>query len=169
MAFMCFYNLLKYENDAGLRKLYDIALRRYWALEAPEACPLFNFLFAASFGGATAWDVEGMGIPAYRVPRSCFEDAIDTLKRYPLDRIRWGYRNSHRIDVMRFPSYLIDARGRACRRDGKALPIDERFVEYWNHDPWRLDEGGDGRSLADGASFQLPYYLGLYHRFLRES
>jgi hypothetical protein len=42
----------------------------------------------------------------------------------------------------------------------------ERFVEYWNHDPWQLNTGGDGRRLADGAAYLLPYYMGLYHGFI---
>jgi hypothetical protein len=29
-----------------------------------------------------------------------------------------------------------------------------------------LDQGGNGMQLADGASFLLPYYMGLYHKFL---
>ena len=49
------------------------------------------------------------------------------------------------------------------------LPIDERFVNHWNHDPWRLDHGGQGRYLADGASFLLPYYLGLHHGLIEEA
>ena len=91
-----------------------------------------------------------------------------SLKRYPLNRIRWGYKNSHRTDVVRLPDYVFDGAGRGCRRNGKVLPIDERFVEHWNHDPWRLDEAADGTTLADGASFLLPYYLGLYHGFILE-
>ncbi|MCS6954177.1 MAG: hypothetical protein RMK57_05975 [Bryobacterales bacterium] len=51
-------------------------------------------------------------------------------------------------------------------RDGRVLPMDERFFEHWNHDPWGLDSSGDGRILADGAAFLLPYYLGLYHGFV---
>jgi hypothetical protein len=48
------------------------------------------------------------------------------------------------------------------------LPIDERYVNHWNHDPWRLDQGGNGQELASGASYLLPYYMGLYYGFLRE-
>jgi len=169
MAFMCFYNLLKYEKDPDLRRRYNIALRRYWGLEKPEMCPLFNFIFAASYDGITGWLAEDVDVTSSRVPRSCLEEAVDTLKRYPLDRIRWGHRNSHRIDVVRLPDYVFDGKGRGCRRNGSVVPIDERFVEHWNHDPWRLDEHGDGRTLADGASFLLPYYLGLYHGFILES
>jgi hypothetical protein len=39
-------------------------------------------------------------------------------------------------------------------------------VDQWNHDPWELDQGGDGLELADGGSFLLPYYMGLYHKFI---
>ena len=92
------------------------------------------------------------------------EDSLDTLRRYPLDRTSWALRNSHRKDLL----ITSGAPGRGTRRDGKVLPIDERFVDKWNHDPWRLDYPGDGRTLADGASFLLPYYLGLYHGFLDE-
>jgi hypothetical protein len=86
-----------------------------------------------------------------------------------LDRIDWSYRNSHRLDIEPLPALLLDSRRqRAGRHDGRALPIDERFVEYWNHDPWSVDSASDGRTLADGASFLLPYYLGLYHGFIKE-
>ena len=169
MAFMCFYNLLNYERDARLRSLYRIALLRYWLLDQLEANPLFNYLFAALYSGEAARGVPDFGILAPRIPRSCLENAADTLIRYPLDRINWGYRNSHRLDIEPLPSYLIDtSRQRTARRDGTCLPIDERFVEYWNHDPWNVDSASDGRTLADGASFLLPYYLGLYYGFIRE-
>ena len=49
---------------------------------------------------------------------------------------------------------------------GRALK--ESLFVNWNHDPWRLDYEGNGTKLADGASFLLPYYLGLYHGFLVE-
>ena len=52
--------------------------------------------------------------------------------------------------------------------NGKVVPIDESFVQHWNYDPWRLDGNGNGQSLADGAAFLLPYYLGRYHRFLAD-
>jgi hypothetical protein len=62
----------------------------------------------------------------------------------------------------------IRGEGLGYRVDGKVLPIDERYVGHWNHDPWRLDHAGDGRTLGDGAPFLLPYYMGLYHGFIKE-
>lgn len=169
MAFMCFYNLLKYEDDPNLRETYTIALRKYWAIVEPEMCPLFNFIFAASHDGRTAGYWEGLDLPAAAVPKSCLADAVDCLRRYPLQRFDWGYRNSHRIDVVWLPEYILENRGRGMRRNGKVVPIDERFVDHWNHNPWQLDSGGNGTQLCDGASFLLPYYMGLYHGFIVET
>ena len=90
------------------------------------------------------------------------------MRPFPLDRFNWGTKNSHRKDVMLLPKFSQGDRNlpRGHRMNGAVLPIDERYVEHWNHDPWQLDQRGDGRRLADGASFLLPYYMGLYYRFL---
>ena len=78
--------------------------------------------------------------------------------------------NSQRKDIVLLPAYARERgeRPAGSRNNGKVLPIDERFVDHWNHDPWRLDQAGDGRSLGDGAAYLLPYYLGRYSRFIRE-
>ena len=69
--------------------------------------------------------------------------------------------NSRREDLAPLSS------GRATRRNGKVLPVDERFFHHWNHDPYRPDSGGDGRSLACGTPYLLGYYLGLYHGYVK--
>ena len=96
------------------------------------------------------------------------------LQRYPRDRVRWGYENSHRTDVTEIEGAWFESWWeewgvkKGYLRSGVTIPIDERFVEHWNVDVWSLDAGGDGRSLADGTSFLLPYYMGLYHGFIVE-
>ncbi|HYO80088.1 MAG TPA: hypothetical protein VES20_01700, partial [Bryobacteraceae bacterium] len=168
MAFMCLYNLMRYETDERLRSMYGFALRRRWEMEQPELNPLFNYIAAASLrdlgfrGSHRTIDLH----PDFSLwqPQS-----LDTLRRYPLDRFNWGFRNSHRSDVVRLSPFISDEEARrGYLKGGAVLPIDERFVEHWNHDPWRLDSGGDGRRLADGASFLLPYYMGLYHGFVNK-
>jgi hypothetical protein len=145
MAFMSFYNLIRYETDPARRSLYCSAFTRYWQMERMELNPLFNFLWAASCGGRTgAW----------------IEESLDTLRRFPLDRVEWALANSRRQDLV-----LLE-NGRGYRRNGRVLPIDQRWLEYWNADPFRLDYSGRGLRLADGAAFLLPYYLGLYHRYV---
>jgi hypothetical protein len=167
MAFMGFYNLLVYEKDPQLRRIYAYAFHRYWRLEAPERNPLFNFLFAAVCA-EDRW-VDAWGEQSLAPSGAWLEDALDTLRRFPIDLADWTLENSHRLDIVPLGDEA-QRPGRPRRgrlRDGKVLPIDERFVEHWNHDPWTLDHGGDGRFLADGASFLLPYYLGLYHGYVK--
>jgi len=166
MAFMDFYHLVRYENDPVLRQMFSLAFYRRWMIEEPELNPLFNFLYAgvcanSRYRDATdSVDLAPVG--------DWLEQSIDTLKRYPLDRVDWRLDNSHRKDVVRVPAYVGDPAHRGMRRNGRVLPIDERFVDKWNHDPWELNQGGNGLSLADGASFLLPYYLGLYTGYLRD-
>jgi hypothetical protein len=168
MIFMNYYGLLRYERDPDLRRKYLIAFHNHWLMEQPEINPLFNFLYAAIAGGENYTD-------AFRTrdlspDAGWLEDAADTLTRFPLDRIAWSCRNSQRIDVLPLASWVRrgDSAGTGYRVNGKVLPIDERFVQHWNHDPWKLDFDGGGRSLADGAAFLLPYYMGIYHKFIQE-
>lgn len=166
MAFMSFYDLLLYEDDPALRAIYARAFAQAWALEAPERSPLFAFLYAGVNTGATArtpWGEVDLS------PRGGWlTDAVDALRRFPLDRVDWPHRNADRADVVRFASDDPAAPPRGALRDGRALPVDERSFGHWNHDPWRLDSGGDGRSAADGAAYLLPWALGRYHGFVRE-
>jgi hypothetical protein len=168
MIFMNFYNLIRYETDPILRETYALALYRHWNLERPELNPLFDFIYAASCTGQAA---KGAFEKRDLSPKNdkWLKDSVETLERFPLDRVNWRLINSHRLDIIRLPDYVeLDRNTRAAgyRVNGKVLPIDERWVGHWNHDPWELDEGGDGRTLGDSEAFLLPYYMGLYHHFL---
>ena len=166
MVFMNYYGLLRYEKDPVLRRKFLFSFYSHWKMEEPELNPLFNFLYAATATGETFEDAfDKIDLTP---SGTWLADSLDTLRRYPLDRIAWGYRNSHRKDIVPLPAYVRDGEGTPLgyRVNGKVLPIDERYVGHWNHDPWRLDQNGDGRSLGDGASFLLPYYLGLYTRYV---
>lgn len=168
MIFMNYYNLIRYESELDLRMKYLLGFRLHYENEIPERNPLFHFLYAAVARGERFEDA--FGPVDLSPPPGWLEDSVDTLKRLPLDRFDWAHRNSHRKDIIPLPEGMRrDAKERFGRRvDGKVLPVDERFFAHWNHDPWRLDTGGDGRLLADGAVFLLPYYLGLSHGFLRD-
>jgi hypothetical protein len=168
LIFMNFYNLIRYETDPVLRMTYALALYKQWKWERPELNPFFDFIYAASCSGQSAQDAFGKQDLSPR-NNGWLEESLDTLQRFPLDRINWRLTNSHRQDIVRLADYIEldrDVGAVGYRVNGKVLPIDERWVERWNNDPWELDEGGDGRTLADGAAFLLPYYMGLYHRYL---
>lgn len=159
MAFMNYYNLLRYEDDPDLLRIYHYSLAWYFSLERTERNPLFNYIFASLWKGTS-------GYPTREVPQWSLQDGADTLVSYPLDRFDWDVKNSHRLDIVPLKDMWWKNSGYLV--DGKVTPIDERFVGHWNHNPWRFDEGGEGKSLADGNSFLLPYYMGLYYGFFKE-
>jgi hypothetical protein len=153
-----------------LLRTYAFSFASYWNLERMELNPLFNFLYAARNSGKR---FESAFARVDLSPKgNWLEESVDTLRRFPLDRVDWALSNSDRIDLMYLPTVQRaddrTTRRSGARKSGKVLPIDERFVDHWNHDPYRLEQGGQGLTLADGASFLLPYYLGLYHRFIAD-
>ncbi len=172
MAFMCFYNLLRYTKDETWRQKWRFAFYAYHALEQPEMNPFFNFAFAAVGRGQTFENAYGQ-IPVDPWA-GWLEDSMATLRGFPLDRVNWPHHNSHRLDLeplrrQQATDLADDERSlRAGRINGKVLPVEERHFSHWNTDPWRLDYGGDGRELASGTVFLLPYYMGLYHGFIEK-
>ena len=176
MAFMSFYNLVKYTDDSTLRQQYLSAFYAYWMLEQPERNPFFHFAYAAVGQGASVTGT--FGETDLSPWGDWLEDSIATLQGFPLDRVNWAHANSHRLDLLSLPKqqardYLgtndqRPRRRRGYRIDGKVLPVEERFFEHWNTDPWQLDYEGDGRTLACGTVFLLPYYMGRFHKLIDE-
>ena len=169
MAFMAYYNLVKYEPDPGLKKLYMASFANSWRQEEPEMNPFFNFCFASQ-----AMDVEFTNIwGTFDLSpwETWLEDSINTLKCFPLDRFDWRHTNHHRKDLILLSDHWADAyddkfRGRGYKNNGKTLPVDERFFNHWNASPWELDTGGGGHVIGTGTVYTLPYYMGLYHGFI---
>ncbi|MEO2045820.1 MAG: hypothetical protein ABGX16_04530 [Pirellulales bacterium] len=171
MAFMAYYNLIKYEPDLELKKLYTASFANSWRQEEPEMNPFFNFCFAALARYVQYTNIWGT-FDMSPWP-SWLEDSVDTLKRFPLDRFDWRHTNHHRKDLVLFSDHWADAydnefRGKGFRNNSKVLPVDERYFNHWNCDPWELDTGGEGRVIGTGTVFTLPYYMGLYHGFIAE-
>lgn len=170
MAFMCFYNLLRYTKSALWKNNWHFAFYAAWALEQPERNPFFNFAYASvglgeSYANAYG-DVSVAPWPGW------LADSVETLRGLPLDRVNWPHHNSHRLDLRPLPLQQSrdladpDRRPRGAGSDGMVLPVEERHFNHWNIDPWELDYGGDGRTLASGTVFLLPYYMGLYHGYI---
>ena len=171
MAFMGFYNLLQYSRDEVLRQRLRRAFYRYWTLEQPELNPFFNITYAACALGKSVSD--SWGDHSVNPWSDWLKESIDTLKAMPFDRIHWAHQNSHRLDIVLRPAqqtidtFSTRANNRGVRTNGKVLPTDERSFNHWNTDPYRLDYGGDGRTLGCGTVFLLPYYMALHHGFIQ--
>ncbi len=170
MAFMCFYNLMKYARDEALKNQIRCSFFYAWVNEAAEMNPFFNFAYAAF--GLNAEYKTGFGAFSVSPMEFWLEDAIETLMDFPLDRVDWGHKNSHRKDLILLPPWIStepfdphDGK-RGYRVNGKVLPVSERYFSHWNHDPWRLDYGGRGSVLGSGTVYLLPYYMGLLHGFI---
>jgi hypothetical protein len=172
MAMMCFYSLIKYTPDAQLQQNMLYSMHMYWRLIQAERNPLFHFLYAVHGFGAT--HETPFGKRSIEPGPGWLEDSLQTLTGFPLDRINWPLRNSHRLDLVDLPNASRLQPGessdnrRGHRVDGRVLPIENRYVRHWSADPWRFDYPGDGTQLASGTVFLLPYWLGRYHGFIDE-
>ncbi|HQK76926.1 MAG TPA: hypothetical protein PKZ25_12050, partial [Candidatus Hydrogenedentes bacterium] len=173
MAFMAYYNLVKYTRDQDLREQMLYSFYSAWAIEQPEMNPFFNFAYAAF--GLGAQYTSPWGTHAIDPWDGWLEDAIATLTGFPLDRLNWGCKNSHRLDIVLLPRQQAVELTEQPRRlighrvNGKVLPVENRHFNHWNASPWELDYGGKGNELASGTVFLLPYYMGLYHGFIQET
>ena len=169
MAFMNYYNLLRYEKDPQLRQMFALSCHDYWELEACELDSFYNFTFAALCQGekvTSPWGTRDLS-----ADQQCIEDAVETLQRYPMNLVNWRQTNSQRRDILPLSELVRgagEAAGKGCRVNGKVLPVDERYIGNWSDDPWQLDTGGDGRELATGMAYLLAYYMGRYHGFIQE-
>lgn len=164
MAFMNYYHLIRYETDPTLLSMYQYAIRSHWTYEQPEANAFTNFVYAACAQGKTRTDQ--WGTIDLSPPFACYEDAVDTLRRYPLDLIEWPMSNAHRTDLIPMDTPEADPPKVGRRVDGHVFPIDERQETYWDWDPWKLTSGGDGTTLRPGFHYLLAYYMGRYHGFV---
>lgn len=172
MAIMCYYTLLRCSKDEALKNIVRYSFYSYSANEAPELNPFFNYAYAVHGMGKSITNLWGVfkvePFPDWQ------EDSLATLRGFPLDRIDWSHRNSHRLDLVRFGQikakdlYEPQRSARGHRQNGKVLPVENRHFNHWNTDPWHLDYNGSGRELGAGTVFLLPYYMGLYHGFIQK-
>jgi len=173
MAFMSYYNLVKYAQDRDLRRKIMLSFYSAWLVEQPEMNPFFNFAYAAFGQGAVHPDQ--WGTHSLSPWKGWLEDSMDTLKGFSLDRCDWACKNSHRLDIVRLrPQQGVGTTARTppnsgYRVGGKVLPVENRHFNHWNTNPWALNYGGNGTQLASGTVFLLPYYMGLYHGFIQET
>jgi hypothetical protein len=170
MAYMCYYSLIKYTKDPELRSWIQRSLFERWVLEVTEMNPFFNYICAASLQDAVFTD--SWGKHEIKMWDRWPSDSVETLMRFSLDRFDWRIVNSHRLDIIPLSREIYDPTESkyepvGVRANGTVLPPDESHFNHWNHNPFELDTGGDGKELADGAVYTLPYYMGLYHGYIK--
>ena len=139
LAFHTYWTLYRFAFDDHLRTVFAAAIRDHWQIEKVERNPLWSFVYAGT--GAQQFELE---------------NALWTLRMFPLDLVDWTVRNSHRRDLTRLPPNF---RG---QETAELLPADERPIMRWNGNPFTLDGGSDGGRELAGDEFLLPYWMGRY-------
>jgi hypothetical protein len=173
MAFMNYYNIVKYCPDESLRQQILYSFYLAWMVEQPEMNPFFNFCYAA-YGIKESYETPFGDMPVGPW-HGWLDDSMETLFGFSLDRCNWGTKNSQRLDLVILPRQQSSVPGlagyekRGYRVNGKVIPVQNRVFGHWNTDPWELDYGGKGSLLTNGTVFLLPYYMGLYHGFIKET
>lgn len=166
MAFMNYYHLIRYETDPKLLSMYQFAIREHWEYERLDRNSFSNFVYGACARGKSRtdqWRTTDLSPPA-----SCYEDAVDTLKRYPLDLVEWSMSNAHRIDMTPMAHHGDGPTTMGGDAHGYAYPIDERMESYWDWNYWKLSYKGEGTTLRPPHHYLLAYYMGRYHGFIAD-
>jgi hypothetical protein len=139
MYFLAYWSLYSYALSDDLKEKYRDAIKDHWEWERPEKSALWNFTYAMT--GAQEFDLE---------------EAIWTLKEWPLDMIEYAVENSHRKDIEFVEK---DFWGQITK---EILPPDERPELKHNRNLFKLDAGNRGGELSAGDTFLLPYWMGRY-------
>ncbi len=145
LAFVTYWVLHRTAFDDELKARYAEAIKDHFDIEKEERCPIWSMVYASTLKNPKDWGAE---------------EALWTLRRFPLDLVSWRVENSERRDITRLAENF---RGQQM---ADFLPPCERPVSRWNGHPFVLDGGDGGHTEFAGDEFLLPYWMGRYLRLL---
>jgi len=146
LAFLGYYPLMMLEKDPARHAILIRAFSRLWQSIRPEHSSLYNFIYGATTD--QPYDLDY---------------AIQNLRDWPLDLVRYDTRNSQRHDVsFKFPDLV------PMHELDRVLPVSERQPWRWNANPYTPDAGEGGAVEDDGTAWLLPYWLGRFHKLISE-
>jgi hypothetical protein len=138
-AYEALYNLIRYEKDPELLKIYRKWVEELWEMNWMEGNSLFTWMTSAL-------------LPDYRVPAKpgvpaagprdiphvdeAMRMAVETLHLYPIDRVLRPVMNSLRTDLEPNPF------AREEKLSARPIPINQRPLdnEYaWKGNPYQMD------------------------------
>ncbi len=140
-AYEALYNLVRYEKDPELLKIYRPWVSDLWEANWTEGNSLFTYMTLALLPRYRTDEERAAGAPpSQQVPHAAegLKLANQTLALYPVDRVLHPVMNSIRKDVAISP--FKDRGGRP--QAAKVLPINVRPLdnEYaWKGSPYELD------------------------------
>jgi len=138
-AYEALYNLIRYEKDPELLKIYRKWVAELWEMNWMEGNSLFSWMTCALLPDYRAPAKPGMSATGPReIPHAqeAMRMAVETLHLYPVDRVLRPVMNSLRTDIERNPF----ARGE--KLSARPIPINQRPLdnEYaWKGNPYQMD------------------------------
>jgi hypothetical protein len=138
-AYEALYNLIRYEKNQELLKIYRGWVEELWEMNWMEGNSLFTWMTCAllpDYRAPSKPGVAATGQPQIPHGEEALKMAVETLHLYPIDRVLRPVMNSLRTDIERNPF----ARGEA--QSAHPLPINERPLdnEYvWKGNPYQMD------------------------------
>ncbi len=138
-AYEALYNLIRYERDPELLKIYNGWVDDLWEMNWMESNSLFTWMTVALLPSWQAPPIPGRraaGIDAIRHGAESEKLALESLRLYPLDRVMHPVMNSLRKDIERNPF------SREEMQAAHPIPMNQRPLdnEYaWKGNPYILD------------------------------
>ncbi|MGA3185872.1 MAG: hypothetical protein ABSF22_02070 [Bryobacteraceae bacterium] len=136
-AYEALFNLIRYENDPKLLTIYDQWVSDLWDLNWMEGNPLYTFMTVALI--PEKWEpAKPADWKKLAHADESMQLSIETLRRYPVDRVMHPVMNSIRTDIEISP---FEDRAHE-KQAAKPVPIDQRPLdnEYaWKGNPYALD------------------------------
>jgi hypothetical protein len=138
-AYEALYNLIRYEQDPELLKIYRQWVKDLWEMNWMEGNPLFTWMSCALLPQYHAPARPGLAASVpHELPHAdeALRMAVETLRLYPVDRVLRPVMNSLRPDLERNPF------AREESLSARPIPINQRPLdnEYaWKGNPYQLD------------------------------
>ncbi len=138
-AYEALYNLIRYEKNPELLKIYRKWVEDLWEMNWMEGNSLFTWMTRALLPEHRAPRKPGVSSTAStEIPQGdeAVRLALETLRSYPVDRVLRPVMNSARTDIERNPS------ARTEPLSARPIPINQRPLdnEYaWKGNPYQLD------------------------------
>ncbi len=183
LCLMSMYGLIKYEKDPELLMMYRESAEFSWEHISKQNNAFWNIIYAAIrdrfnevvetgvYSSGKVFPEAGPYAPftanEFRGSDYHYDRTMATLTQLPLDLIGYEMDNTHRLDIIHDPTPGAPS-DKGWHYDGFALPIDERGHVRQDRDAFALhySEGG-GYSEQEGTFYLLPYYMALYHGYIK--
>lgn len=183
LCLMSMLGLMNYETDPELLIMYRMSLENSWLHISKQKNAFWDALYVAmakrfaQLASEGYFDTGDVFPEAGGFTNKAVTDLADfpdlgnhikeMLERMPLDLIGYEMDNTHRLDV-EFDPTPGQKPTMGWRKDGYALPIDERGHVRQDRDGFALHfrEVGGVNAEQEGTFYLLPYYLARYYKLL---